>query len=153
MGTLEIVVVGAGPQLDDARRLAESHRWISFTGYLPPTEVLAQFEKAHVAALSSNGFDNQPMTIVEALFARRGVFYVDPALAESLHDAGILASSPDEAGITSTLIRLVQNREIVCALSRHADAAFEQFTPAHFTQRVEKVYSRALADTGVAVDQ
>jgi len=149
-GSLEIIVVGAGLQLADAQKLAGSHECFSFLGRLSQSEVLAQLEKAHVAALSSYGFDNQPMIIVEALFAQRGVLYVDPALEESISGAGILAPGPDEASISSTLVQVAQDHEIVCDLSSRAGEAFEQFTPSHFAQRIEQVHSQVTTEKKTA---
>lgn len=150
---LRVVVVGDGDQLSAARRLAHDQSAIEFWGRQPRDRVLALMRESHLVALSSLGFDNQPMTIVEAVLAGRGVLYCDPALTEGLilDDApgpGLLTANPSAAGIAALLIKLAlhpddQTHPVIIA-SRATVRAREQFLPATFIAAAERTYRLAV---------
>jgi glycosyltransferase involved in cell wall biosynthesis len=136
--------VGDGPQLNRARRIAAGHPQISFSGRVPSTAVAAKLEWAHVAALTSFGFDNQPMTVVEALFAARPVLYVDPALREGLDTAGLLCPDESVDGMAAMLIDLARDPDRVVRASRRARLAFDLFAADTFIDESVLVYRSLL---------
>jgi glycosyltransferase involved in cell wall biosynthesis len=137
---LEVEIVGDGPQLNRARRIAAGHPQISFSGRVPSTAVAAKLAWAHVAALTSFGFDNQPMTVVEALFAARPVLYVDPALREGLDTSGLLCRDKSVDGMAAMLIDLAGDPDRVIRASARAQLAFELFAVDTFVNETESVY-------------
>jgi glycosyltransferase involved in cell wall biosynthesis len=142
--TLEVEIVGDGPQLNRARRIAAGHPQISFSGRVPSTAVAAKLERAHVAALTSFGFDNQPMTVVEALFAARPVLYVDPALREGLDTAGLLCRDKSVDGMAAMLIDLARDPDRVVRASARAHLAFDLFAADTFVKETESTYRSLL---------
>src|SRR5690606_10348904 len=90
--------VGDGSELEALRRLVAGRSEIRVHGALGHDEVLEVMDRSAAVALTSVGFDNQPMTIAEAVSRRRGVLYCDPKLTEGLGNAGYLAASADAEG-------------------------------------------------------
>ncbi|WOQ69540.1 glycosyltransferase family 4 protein [Microbacterium limosum] len=139
-GSLSVDVVGEGPLRAEGERAAEGLP-VRFHGRLDRGRVQELMRQSHVVALSSYGFDNQPVTIVEALHARRGVFYVDPALTEGVDVAGLRAAGPEPEAMAEMLIALVQDpARVVLASQRAADGARE-FDPEVHVARLLGVYA------------
>lgn len=137
--SLWVEIVGDGPLREEAERRASTAP-IGFIGRLTRDEVQESMAEAHLVALTSHGFDNQPVTIVEALHARRGVLYVDPALTEGVDVAGIRTESPDAASIAQTLIALVRDPGRVVAASQAAERGAREFDPAVHVERLIAAY-------------
>ncbi|WP_245559135.1 glycosyltransferase family 4 protein [Microbacterium indicum] len=144
-GGLEVAVVGDGPLLAEARRRAEGEEGIRFTGRVDRDRVAAEMRDAHLVALTSLGFDNQPVIVVEAFRQARSVFYVDSALREGLAEAGVLADSPDVSGMAASLARLAREPRVAVERSRAASEAAEVFSPAAHERAVTAVYRGVIA--------
>jgi len=139
-GSFEVEIVGEGPLRGAAEQRA-ANAPVRFLGRLPREQVQERMRAAHLVALTSFGFDNQPVTIVEALEARRGIFYVDPALTEGTEVAGLRASGPDVRSMSELLVSLVRDpRRVVEASSRAAEAARE-FDPVLHVARITDAYA------------
>jgi glycosyltransferase involved in cell wall biosynthesis len=143
---LSITVVGDGEQLSAARRIAHDHGAIRFLGRRPQAEVVRLLRDHHLLALSSYGFDNQPMSIVEAVLAGRGVLYCDPRLTEGTTAAGnqpapgILTDGPGEAAWAERLILLAEAPDRVTAACRGAVAVRAIFQPESFLTKINEAY-------------
>lgn len=142
-GRLQAQVVGDGPQLRQARGLARDFPEITFTGRRRHDQVTELLAQAHLLASTSEGFDNQPMTIVEAVTALRGVIYCDPRLVEGLSGPGIQASGT-VAGLSETLIDLVRHPDRVAAASHAALASRTEFSPTTQVRQTMHSYRQAL---------
>lgn len=142
-GALEVEIIGDGPLRTEAESRGAGAP-IRFSGRLSRDEVHERMRAAHLVALTSDGFDNQPVTVVEALHARRGVVYVDAALTEGLDTAGLLAASPDPVGMAALLEELVADADRVVEVSRAAAEAARIFDPAAHVERLHAVYATAL---------
>lgn len=101
---LSVTIAGSGPSLPLARLLASRSPGIRFLGRLDPTEVDALISASHLTALTSDDFDNQPMTVVESIRGGRGVLFVDPLLTEGLAGTGILTDGPSVMAMADRLI-------------------------------------------------
>lgn len=141
-GRLRLVVVGDGEQLAEARALVAGCADVELLGRLPHARVLELLQHAHLCALTSLGWDNQPMTVVEAVSSLRGVLYCDPALTEGLTSAGIL-SGPGEGPLADTLVRLVEHPGEAVAASAGAEQDRLEFAPSTFTDRALTSYALA----------
>lgn len=141
-GRLRGVVVGDGSQLAEARQAAGDAE-IDFLGRQDHDRVPELLARAHLVALTSCGFDNQPMTIVEAVAAGRGVLYCDPALSEGLAGPGIQVPA-SEAGISAALVDLVERPDRVLAASRATEQARAEFAPETHTRRMTDLYDDAI---------
>jgi glycosyltransferase involved in cell wall biosynthesis len=141
-GRLHGVVVGDGSQLAEARQAAGDAE-IDFLGRQDHDRVPELLARAHLVALTSYGFDNQPMTIVEAVAAGRGVLYCDPALSEGLAGPGIQVPAA-EAGISAALVDLVERPDRVLAASRATEQARTEFAPETHARRMFDLYDDAI---------
>lgn len=140
---INFTVVGDGPQLPQARSIAGSRPGISFLGRQNHDRVAELLAESHCAALTSYGFDNQPMTVVEAVMALRGVIYCDPALREGLDGPGILAPQ-DENGLAAKLIELAEDPEPVVAASHTAVEVRAGFSPEQHAEKLITHYRQLI---------
>lgn len=142
---LSVTVAGTGPSLTLARLLAARTPAIRFVGRLDPAGVQRLVSTSHLTALTSSGFDNQPMTVVESIRGGRGVLFVDPLLTEGLAGTGILTDDPSVAAIADRLIELSLDRRPVIAAAERTAAAATVFSPETHVARLMQVYRTALA--------
>lgn len=140
-GRLRGVVVGDGSQLAEASQTAADAE-IDFLGRQDHDRIPELLAGAHLVALTSYGFDNQPMTIVEAVTAGRGVLYCDPALSEGLAGPGIQVPA-GEAEMSAALVDLVGHPGRVVAASRATGGARAEFAPATHARRMLGLYDDA----------
>lgn len=134
----ELVIIGDGPLLDTAKDLAKETNF-RFTGRLDSAQVQAEIDNSHAVVVASLGFDNQPMTIIEAISRHRGVFYVDPKLSPIVGDAGLI-SEPSISGMAAGLVELI-NESKLSALSKAAAKQAIQFSPETFVSGYEQLVS------------
>jgi len=132
--------VGEGADLAALKRIAEGHPEIRIQGALPHDEVLALMDASAAIALTSLGFDNQPMTIAEAVSRERGVLYCDPKLSEGLGNSGFLSTTPDDEGLADALVTLVNDPSLLVGLSQGAEIDRELFSPSRYVERIVEVY-------------
>ena len=134
--------VGEGSDLAALKKLAAGHPEIRVQGALPHDEVMSLMDASAAIALTSLGFDNQPMTIAEAVSRERGVLYCDPKLTEGLLNSGYLSKTPDDAGLADAIVALVQDPSLLVGLSRGALIDRELFSPSKYVDRIVEVYQR-----------
>ncbi|MBC7402063.1 MAG: glycosyltransferase family 4 protein [Microbacteriaceae bacterium] len=134
--------VGEGSDLAALKKLTADHPEIRVQGALPHDEVLALMDVSAAIALTSLGFDNQPMTIAEAVSRERGVLYCDPKLKEGLLNSGYLSETPDDAGLADAIVALVQDPSLLVGLSQGALIDRELFSPSNYVERIVEVYGR-----------
>ncbi len=142
-GSLEVEIVGEGALRAEAEHRA-GNAPVRFLGRLERADVHERMRAAHLVALTSFGFDNQPVTVVEALHAARGVLYVDPSLTEGLDIAGILADDPGVRGMSDLLVRLARDPSRVVTVSQRTQDASRIFAPEEHVTRLAAVYRDAL---------
>ena len=126
-GRLRVAIAGDGLLLPVARRLGAPGT--VFLGRLDRGGVRRLLEDSHVSALTSHGFDNQPMTVVESVRAGRGVLHTDPRLTEGLDRAGLLTATPDPDGIAALLVELALDPIRVRSAAAGAEQASTLFAP------------------------
>jgi glycosyltransferase involved in cell wall biosynthesis len=132
--------VGDGSELPALRRMAAGHPNIRVHGALPHERVLDLMDNGAAVVLTSLGFDNQPMTIAEAVSRERGVLYCDPKLSEGLGQAGFLSETPDAGGLADALVTLAGDPSRLVALSEGAARDHALFSAASYVQRILPVY-------------
>lgn len=135
--------VGDGSELVTLRRMTSAYPNVRVHGALPHERVLDLMDAAAAVALTSLGFDNQPMTIAEAVSRERGILYCDPKLREGLGQAGYLTSTPDAAGLADALVELVQEPERLIALSQGAANDHALFSAETYVAKIIDVYRSA----------
>ncbi len=142
-GRLEVEVIGEGPLRAEAERATSAQTPIRFLGRVEREKVREHMRRAHLVALTSLGFDNQPVVVVEAFQEARSVLYVDPALKEGLAEGGVLAANPDAAGIAQTIVELARDPARVVDSSHRAHRAAATFHPDRHARLVEEAYAEA----------
>lgn len=140
---LEVEIIGDGPLQAQAQRLANDDPSIRFLGRLERDDVRDRMRGAHLVALTSYGFDNQPVVVVEAFSEARSVLYVDPALTEGLAAGGVLAPGPDAHSMAETLVALADDPDRVVAASHRAVRAAAAFDPERHAALVIEAYRTA----------
>lgn len=140
-GGFSVDFVGTGGQLRALRRLTAKHPQLRVHGATPRAELLELLDDAAAVVLSSLGFDNQPMTVVEAVSRRRGVIYCDSNLTEGLTRAGYLTPTTDSRGFADAIVALVNNPAELVRLSEGAAVEQHEFSGERYVQRIEGVYS------------
>lgn len=131
---LRVAIAGDGLLLPVAERLAGPGTVL--LGRLDRGDVRRLLDASHVTALTSHGFDNQPMTVVESIRAGRGVLHTDLRLREGLDRAGLLTRSPDAAGIAELLVELALDGTRVRSAAAGARAAATLFAPERHVARL-----------------
>lgn len=139
----EVDFVGDGSQLDELRRLTSGTDRIRVHGGLSREAVRELMDASAVVVLTSNGFDNQPMTIAEAVSRYRGVLFCDPKLREGLGSSGFLSATPDAAGLADAIVHLASEPDALQALSRGAVEDAVVFSGATYVERVMTAYAQA----------
>lgn len=141
-GSFTVDFVGDGAELSALQRLTAGNPQIRVHGSLPHDRVLGLMDTCAAVVLTSIGFDNQPMTIAEAVSRERGVLYCDPKLKEGLGSSGFLSDTPDAAGLADALVTLSSDPSLLLGLSRGAARDRELFAPANYVTRIMAAYRR-----------
>lgn len=144
-GRFEVEFVGDGTERVAVERLVAGHPQIHVRGSLTHEQVIDRMDAGSVVVLTSVGFDNQPMTIAEAVSRQRGILYCDPKLREGLLHAGFLAPSPDAHGLADAMVELVQSPATIAQLSDGAKHDGAQFSPKNYVARITAVFSEIAA--------
>lgn len=134
--------VGDGVELATLRKMTADHPQIRVHGSLPHEQVLSLMDSSAAVVLTSIGFDNQPMTIAEAVSRERGVLYCDPKLKEGLGRSGFLSGTPDVAGLADALVTLSGDPSLLLGLSRGTAEDRELFAPANYVTSITAAYRR-----------
>lgn len=147
-GYLAVDLIGEGDQFAQAAKLVRGYPEISLHGHVPHSQVQRMVADSHVTALTSVGWDNQPMVVVESISALRGVIYCDPALTEGLVGPGIEAFGGEDSGeaaLARVLVELAHDPSRVIAASQAAIAAREEFSIETYTRRTLALYDEVVS--------
>lgn len=125
---LELHIAGGAP------REGNDHVW---HGTLTAQEVSSLLTESHALLMTSLGFDNQPMVILEAFAHARPVVLSDPVLGKEFGEAAVLTPSPDAEGLASSLVQLVLDKTSLSASAKAASAAAKGATAAVHAKRLE----------------
>ncbi|QHC57317.1 glycosyltransferase family 4 protein [Rathayibacter sp. VKM Ac-2760] len=147
-GALTVEVIGSGPSLARAVRLAAGCPAVVFRGFVENGRIGDAVRRSDLVALTSFGFDNQPMVVVEALQGGRGILYVDPALTEGLDGPGLLAPV-EPAAFAAYLERLCRDRAPARAASAAAREAFADFAPEAHASALLALHAAAREHAGL----
>jgi glycosyltransferase involved in cell wall biosynthesis len=141
--SFEVDFVGEGSQLDELRKLTSGVAGIRVHGNLDHDAVLQLIDDSSMVVLTSNGFDNQPMTIAESVSRFRGVLFCDPKLREGLGESGFLSETPSVESLADALVHLSTEPGALQTLSRGAQQDAVIFSAATYVERVMAAYAQA----------
>ena len=112
-------VYGDGNDLARAKKYVASHRLeVKFYGRIDHAKMLERMYEADLAVVASYGFDNQPMTILEAVSMGLPTLVCDPDLLEVTGKGGLLASGPTPEEMAKALDELSLHPEKLKELSQ-----------------------------------
>jgi glycosyltransferase involved in cell wall biosynthesis len=125
-------------------------RKIEFTGWVDEKTVAEILNNTDIFVLASR-FENQPLTILEAMAA--GVPVISTrigAIPEQIEDgvSGILTEAGDVAGLTTALTILISDGALRISMSQAARASYERnFSLSAYTRRMLEVYRAAVGES------
>ncbi len=103
-------VYGDGNDLKKAEKYVKSHDLpVKFYGRTDHTKMLERMKDAQLSVVVSYGFDNQPMTILEARAMGLPALICDPDLFEVTGKGGVLAKGPSPAEMAKAIDDLASN--------------------------------------------
>jgi len=140
---IHLTLVGSGPARRKYERQIDKlglNKETSFTGQLEPHNVKQLLAQADVGALVSNGFDNQPMVILEYAAAGLPILYCDPDLQEGLSSDNSLLCKEDSESIAAALNTLQSDEERRVAMSQSSIEIAKQYDIASQTKKLERIY-------------
>jgi len=137
----DVDFVGDGAELPALRKLMAGHPCVTVHGGLDHAAVIDLMDAASAVALTSDGFDNQPMTIAEASSRYRGVLYCDPKLREGLTHSGRLTGGPDATAIADAIVELVAAPAALLELSAGARTDSATFSGSAYVERILAAYA------------
>ncbi len=136
---VKIRIVGSGLLESKARALAGDN--IEFLGVLTYEQALTEIARAHVLVQTSNGFETQGMTVMEAVALGTHAVVVDADIAAEL-PAGLCSVVPnlEDSALAAT---------IDDALTRHSGTQrtavyLEEFAQSSRTQQMMRLYDEVL---------
>ncbi len=115
------VVGGGGRRLESYRRYARRQGWpeVIFTGHVPSDDLVRYYQSADVFCAPSTGQESFGIVLLEAMAAGRPIVASDiPGYAEVVTHGqeGVLVPPEDPPALASTLLRLLADPDLRCAL-------------------------------------
>jgi glycosyltransferase involved in cell wall biosynthesis len=144
-----VTIAGDGPARADLERLADevAPGRISFVGRLPKTELLRLVAGATAMAVPSRWYENQPMTVLEALTAATPVIASDMGgLPELVRDGvdGRLVPPDDPTALAQALTDLLVDPSLAAEYGRAGrDRMLTDFALDEHLRRLESAYRDA----------
>ena len=142
-GKLKVTMVGDGADRRASEQRTTGLPGVTFVGVKKHDEILEILDSAHLLALTSYHFDNQPMVVTEAISRYRGVVYCDERLTPEIGAAGVLTDGCDAAAIANTMIDMIDHPEKAMQLSRACERQVALFLPNYYVGRILAVYNAA----------
>lgn len=142
----KVTVIGEGEYRKKMTEVLANHTEVQFTGNLPHEQMSRYYQEATALVITSVGFDNQPMIIVEALRHGRGVIYIDPELSEGLqHGTAVRADDTSPQALAKAMCGVVMGRHKAQSMSDATKKQFVIFSPIQYRKKVEIVYDELYA--------
>jgi glycosyltransferase involved in cell wall biosynthesis len=119
----QLVVAGDGASLGRCRKLAVQlgvAGRVRFTGPITRSQVARLLSVSDIFVLCSHGFDNHPMSLLEAISAGLPVVYCDASLTEGLSPANALCADESPEGLAQAMALLLRDGELRQSMSEEA---------------------------------
>lgn len=138
--SLEIYVIGSGEEAKHVHKIANRHHGIKILGRIPHEQVQELIAQCHATVITSVGWDNQPMVIVESVTALRPVIYCDPLLVEGTRESGIFVPSTELEVLKTKIIEIAKNPEILVSASKKTIRDRKDFSVENFLNQLTRIY-------------
>ena len=155
-----LLVYGDGNQLSAAKQIVHKLKMnVKFFGNVDNQEILKAMQEADLGVLMSYGFDNQPMTILEAEAVGLPVLLVDPDMKEVATDGGTIlvpnenekynpeigttGEPPSAKAVAKTLDDLARHPEKLQKMSDEMFAHRHEIAETAQVEKLLKVYQKA----------
>lgn len=150
---MELVIVGAGPALDDLRSRFGDLPWVTFTGKVPLQEVANQMGVADVLCTPSIWPDNSPGVIVHAL--QLGLPVLGSAvggIGELVEDDrnGLLLPPEQPDAWRAAMRRVIESPETVARWREGALASASRMAPEQSVDTYESFLNEVAAQPAVS---
>lgn len=145
---LKVTICGDGNAMKEARDFVLRNGLrtvVKFEGRVSHDTMLLRMREQQISALTSYGFDIQPMTLLEAEVAGLPVLICDPDMREVTAEAGtVFCKDPSAEGIAGELVKLYNNPERIEELSRGMLRNRQEVLVSGQVKKILQVYMEAL---------
>jgi phosphatidylinositol alpha-mannosyltransferase len=145
-----LIVVGAGPLLDDYRRLVESHRIdnVEFCGFVSSEDLVRYYRSADLFCAPSTGQESFGIVLLEAMASGKPIVASDIPGYRSVVNSGVeglLVPPKDEQALAGALVRVLSDESMRARMSAAGRLRAEQFSWDKVAQGVLAYYEQVLA--------
>jgi 1,2-diacylglycerol 3-alpha-glucosyltransferase len=140
-------VFGGGALYDPIQKLIADNNMqssVRMHGAVGNDEIQKSLMDSDIMVSMSLGFDNQPMTILEAIHAGTMVMYVDKYLTEGTAGENALLSEPSVDGLVDALRKVISDPTSVTQMKKNSKILAAQYTYQTFVTRYEGALQEAL---------
>lgn len=146
----KLVVVGAGPLLDDYRRLVEVKqlRNVEFVGYASNDDLPRYYQSCDVFCAPSTGQESFGIVLLEAMAAGKPLVASDiPGYGSVVRPGveGFLVPPKDEQALALALVRLLSDADLRATMREAGRKRAEEFSWDKVAGRVLDFYDQVLA--------
>lgn len=113
--------------------------FIHFVGAVPHEQVVSLIDEAHATLLTSYGFDNQPMVILESAARGRPTFVCDPVLGAEFGNAVVECAGSEASDLAATIVACAQNPGVLVDAGREASLLARQSSPQAHVKNLQGV--------------
>ena len=116
--------------------------FIHFRGVVPHERVVDLLDDAHATLLTSCGFDNQPMVILESAARGRPTLVCDPVLATEFGGAVVGSAGNTATDLADTIVACAQAPETIVRAGCEAKLLARESSPRAHVKNLQNVISR-----------
>lgn len=115
--------------------------FIHFCGVVPHERVVDLIDDAHATLLTSCGFDNQPMVILESAARGRPTLVCDPVLATEFGGAVVGSAGNTATDLADTIVACAQAPETIVRAGREVKLLAQESSPRAHVKNLQNVIS------------
>ncbi len=139
-----VMIAGNGEFMDEIHTRVGQKEWLVHLGPVSPEKMGEMYDRSSVLVMTSQDFDNQPMSIAEATVHGRGCVLVDPKLRDGVeHGSAVWPVDRTPRSLADSLIQLISNPSEIDLMSEQAWVGRYVFLPEHGAEVLESIYDEA----------
>ncbi len=113
--------------------------FIHFVGAVPHAQVVSLIDDAHATLLTSCGFDNQPMVILESAARGRPTVVCDPVLGAEFGDAVVECAGSAASEVADTIVACAKAPDMIVRAGHEAKMLAQQSSPQAHVKNLQGV--------------